>query len=303
MADVTLGINTGFALNRYPEPEEWIRVVGEELGLRVVQLTADLLNPSLPAKILSAQVKKINRLSREYGVEIRSTMTGAFTRVNHLSHPDPDIRKYWLDWFKSFVDLTADLGAESLCSHFGIMTTRDVADPRRRAAVFRQTVDGWRAIAAFAKRRGLKFLAWEPMSVPREYGETIAEARRVQNAFRRNMPLPMKMCLDVDHGDVSSRNKRDTDPYAWIRAFGKESPFIHLKQSSANKGGHWPFTPERNAEGRIRPEKILRAIDDSGAKEALLLFEFSFREREPFESRVVSDLKASVNYWRPHVRI
>jgi hypothetical protein len=111
------------------------------------------------------------------------------------------------------------------------------------------------------------------------------------------------MCLDVDHGDVSSKDPRDTDPYAWISEFGKDSPLIHLKQSSVNKGGHWPFTPERNAEGRIQPEKVLRAINGSGAKQTLLLLELSFREREPFESRVVSDLKASVEYWRPHVKI
>ncbi|MGC9054682.1 MAG: hypothetical protein ACP5KS_12465 [Candidatus Hydrogenedens sp.] len=42
---IVLGINTGFAINRFVEPDDWTRIVSEELGLQVVQFTADLLNP------------------------------------------------------------------------------------------------------------------------------------------------------------------------------------------------------------------------------------------------------------------
>jgi hypothetical protein len=34
VAKVELGINNCFALGRYPEPEEWLRIVKEELGLQ-----------------------------------------------------------------------------------------------------------------------------------------------------------------------------------------------------------------------------------------------------------------------------
>ena len=38
-------------------------------------------------------------------------------------------------------------------------------------------------------------------------------------------------------------------------AFPPRSPIIHIKQSSMNKGGHWPFTADYNAkDGRIMPE-------------------------------------------------
>jgi len=45
MTKFKLGINTGFATNRFPEPEVWLRIVGKDLGLRCVQFVADLLNP------------------------------------------------------------------------------------------------------------------------------------------------------------------------------------------------------------------------------------------------------------------
>ena len=45
-----LGINLGFAVNRYPEPEDWINAVAE-IGVNRVQFVADLLNPDLPSNL------------------------------------------------------------------------------------------------------------------------------------------------------------------------------------------------------------------------------------------------------------
>jgi hypothetical protein len=44
-----LGMNTGFAINRFPEPEDWMGVTVDELGLNTIQLTADILTPSVVA--------------------------------------------------------------------------------------------------------------------------------------------------------------------------------------------------------------------------------------------------------------
>ncbi|MBU0630349.1 MAG: sugar phosphate isomerase/epimerase [Candidatus Margulisbacteria bacterium] len=303
MADIKLGINTGFALNRYSAPEDWTRVVGRELGLKYVQLTADLINPSLPDKIVASQIKKIRHECRKNSVVVAHTFTGAFTRVNHLAHPDEKIAKYWLGWFKRFVDISVALEAESLGSHFGIFSVPTMDNATRRREVFARCVEHWQSIAAYAKKQGLKYLTWEPMSIPREMGETIAETRRIQLAVNDGSALPIRLCLDVDHGDVASRDPRDTDPYAWIAEFGRDAPLIHIKQSLIDKGGHWPFLPDKNKAGKIKPQKVLRAINDSGARDVLLLLELSFREREPYESRVLRDLRTSVKYWQPFVAV
>jgi sugar phosphate isomerase/epimerase len=301
--EVKLGINTGFALNRYTAPEQWIPLVAETFGLRLVQFTADLLNPSLPDDIIAAQLQKMNSLLTDYGVQVAHTFTSAFTRVNHLSHPDPAIRAYWVAWFGRFADISAALGAESMGSHFGILTVPDLADPEVRAERFQQNIEGWHQIAALAAQKGLRYLTWEPMSLPREYGETLAETQRIHTAVNHHSPLPFKLCLDVDHGDVSSTNPDDTDPYAWIREFASEAPIIHLKQTSANKHGHWPFAPEYNENGRITPEKLLTALADAGVQQVTLLLELSFRERQPYEDRLIDDIVASVDYWRPFVTV
>jgi len=296
-----LGINTGFAVNRYSEPEEWLRIIGEDLELKYVQLTADMLNPSLGADIVSRQIKRIRKASEEYGVTVTSTFTGAFTRVNHLAHPDADIRQYWINWFKDFVDITVDVGATAMGSHFGIFTHNDNGSPESRELRRRQNIEGWHTIGAYAKTRGLEFLSWEPMSISREQGETLDEARRLQDDVNLGAPIPFRVCLDVDHGDLASPDPSDTDPYAWLAAFAKDSPQVHLKQSSANKGGHWPFTAQHNAEGRIVPDQVLETLRANGATDAELILELSFREREPADSTVVEVLRESVDFWRAAV--
>ena len=46
----------------------------------------------------------------------------------------------------------------------------------------------------------------------------------------------MWMMADIDHGDVTSANPADYDPYAWARAVPKVSPIIHIKQSPDGQG-------------------------------------------------------------------
>lgn len=298
-----LGINTGFALNRFTTPQEWIPLVADIFGLKIVQFTADLLNPSLPDEIVNEQIGYIKDLSTKYSISIEHTFTSAFTRVNHLAHPDPRLREYWIEWFCRFVDISVSLGARSMGSHFGIFTVRDCKDPEIRRERFRQNVKGWQKIAKYAAGKGLEYLTWEPMSIPREMGETIEETKRIHKEVNDGIAIPMKICLDLDHGDVSSINADDTDPYAWIREFAKESPLIHLKQTLQDKSGHWPFTPDKNKNGKITPERVISSLEKSGAEEVTLLLELSFRERQPFESTVVDDIIASVEYWRPFVTV
>lgn len=297
----TLGINTGFAVNRFTEADQWVPIIGSELGLKSIQLTADMLNPELPTSVINRTIKDINQLCFAHNTQVTSTFTGAFTRVNHLAHPDQEVRNYWINWFKKFIDMTVDLGAESLGSHPGIFTQRDNCNPILRAERRKQNIEGWHVLGEYAKLRGLKYLSWEPMSISREQGETLEEARKLQHDLNYDSPIDFKICLDVDHGDLSSLNPEDTNPYAWLKKFAVDSPLIHLKQSKTNKGGHWPFTREHNESGKIIPEKVIKTLIENGSTEACLLLELSFREREPTDSTVVEVLKESVAYWRKSV--
>lgn len=297
-SNFSLGINTGFAVNRYSEHHEWIKIVGNDLNLQNIQMTADILNPSLTDEIIENHITQIKNGCEKFNTKITSTFTGAFTRVNHLAHPDILVRNFWINWFKRFVDISVDLGAKSMGSHFGIFTHKDNKDKVLREERRKQNIEGWHEIASYAKSRGLEYLTWEPMSINREQGETIEETRKLNNDVNKNSPLPFFLCLDVDHGDICSNNPDDTDPYKWIQEFCTIAPIIHLKQSYQNKSGHWPFISEHNKKGKIIPKKIIQHLKNNGAKNTELLLELSFKEREPTDSTVIEVLKESVEYWR-----
>lgn len=297
-----MAINTGFAVNRYPEAEDWCEVI-KSAGAKNVQLTADIVNPSLPDSIVARKLDEIIEQCENHGLSVTSTFTGAFTRVNHLAHPDGQIRRYWVGWFKKFADMTAKVGAKRMGSHFGIFSMKDDRDPDLRKARLAQNISGWHEIADYAASVGIEQVLWEPMSISREQGETLAACRELQDRVNNNAPLPFGICLDLDHGDVSSPNKDDTDPYVWLREFCKEAPMIHLKQSSENKSGHWPFTAEFNSIGRIKPDKVTKVLLDQGVSDTELVLELSFREREPADRSAPAALRESVDYWRPYVSL
>ena len=84
--------------------------------------------------------------------------------------------------------------------------------------------------------------------------------------------------------------------------FATRSPIIHIKQSTMNKGGHWPFTAQYNENGRITPEKLLAAVKAGGGTDNELCLEFAFREREPTDRSVVAAIRDSVAYWAPYTK-
>ena len=50
--DVRLGINTCFAVKRWPRPIEWARVIRNDLGLRLVQHTLDLAHKTPTIRVV-----------------------------------------------------------------------------------------------------------------------------------------------------------------------------------------------------------------------------------------------------------
>lgn len=293
-----LGINLGFAINKYIEPKEWTRIVAEDLKLKHVQFVADLLNPFLPKEYIEEQIKEILIYTKEYGINIESVFTSAFTRVNHLMHPDEKARKIWLQWFKDFFTIASRLGAKNGGSHFGILTFAAYNDPDMREYLIEEGVKGWQELSHFVKELGFECLIFEPMSVERELGNTVEDTFELMNRVNENCGVPMRICLDIGHAPHPDQR----DPYPWLEKLGAYSPIIHVQQTELHKSNHAPFTKENNEKGIIHPEKVLKALEKSGAKEASIVFEISHREHRDTEHRIIQDLKESVEYWRPFIK-
>jgi sugar phosphate isomerase/epimerase len=299
---LTLSLNTNPLVNRVADPDDLIDTVARDLKIRDLQMTHEFINPSWPAPVIRRLTRQMGSALRRTGVRITSGMTGPYGRLNHFGHPDADVRRYYVDWFKTFADITGDLGGTSVGTQFAIFTYKDFDDLPRREELIQIAIDCWAEVAEHAKAAGLSYVFWEPMSVGREFGETIAACMALQDRLTAaNMAVPMWMMADIDHGDVTSPNPDDTDPYAWARAVPKVSPIIHIKQSMMDKSGHRPFTAAFNAKGSIQPEPLLKAFAEGGARDNEICLELSFKEREPNDRQVIAQIAESVAFWAPHV--
>ena len=299
---LTLSLNTNPLVNRFAEPSDLIETVARDLRIRDLQLTHEFINPSWQAPTIRRLTRDMQAAMKRTGVRVTSGMTGPYGRLNHFGHPDKDVRRYYIDWFKTFADITADLGGHSVGTQFAIFTYRDYDNPARREELIKIAIDCWGEVAEHARTAGLSYIFWEPMSIGREFGETIAACLSLQDRLTKTpFAIPMWMMADIDHGDVTSSNPDDYDPYAWARAVPNVSPIIHIKQSLMDKGGHRPFTAEFNAKGRIQPEPLLKAFAEGGAKDNEICLELSFKEREPNDRQVVSQVAESIAFWAPHI--
>ncbi|WP_370046186.1 MULTISPECIES: TIM barrel protein [Salipiger] len=299
---LTLSLNTNPLVNRFAAPDDLIDCVARDLRIRDLQLTHEFINPSWPAPVIRRLTREMGAALDRTGVRVTSGMTGPYGRLNHFGHPDRDVRRYYVDWFKSFADIIADLGGRSVGTQFAILTYREQDDPARRAEMIDIAIDCWAEVAEHGRAAGLDYVFWEPMSIAREFGETIPESLALQARLSdAGMAIPMWMMADIDHGDVTSDDPADYDPYAWARAVPKLSPIIHIKQSLMDKGGHRPFTAAFNAKGKIQPEPLLSAFAEGGAQDNEICLELSFKEREPNDREVIPQIAESVAFWAPHI--
>ena len=297
---LTLSVNTNPFVNRFAEPEDLIGVLANEVGIGHIQLVHEFIDPSLDAATIARLTARTAAACARERVKVTSLMTGPYGRRNHFTHPDPGVRAWIVAWFQRLADIAADLGAPAIGTQFGIMTYRDYDDAARREALMAAALAGWRQVGEHAVRRGLKFLFWEPMSVGREFGHTHAATAELQARIdAAGLPLPLVPMVDIDHGDVTSPDPADVDPYQWAERWGARSPIIHIKQSSMNKGGHWPFTAQYNKDGRITPDALLAAVARGGGRDNELCLELAFREREPADRSVVAALRELVAHWAP----
>jgi hypothetical protein len=290
-----LGINTCFAVKRWPRPEDWAPVVRDRLDLRLVQHSFDLVDLMTPER-RDSQAVALREASADHGLELHSTFTGlAAYSANMLLAPDAADRQAAMAWYGAAIGFTALIGGRATGGHVGCFSVPDWHDPARRKELWQGLGASLAELAADARAAGLEYLLVENLAVAREpstmamIGELLSEGDSGQ--------VPVRLCLDVGHMCVPGTSGPDRDPYAWLRALGRSAPVVQLQQSDAEGDHHWPFTDRYNAIGRISADAVIDAVGEGGVEESALVLEVI----PPFEQEdesVLDDLAASVEYWR-----
>ena len=104
-----LSLNTNPLVNRFADPDDLIDTIAYDIGIRDVQFTHEFVNPGWPAATIVKFVRLFRNALARTGVRVTSGMTGPYGRLNHFGHPDADVRRYYVDWFKTFADIIGDL--------------------------------------------------------------------------------------------------------------------------------------------------------------------------------------------------
>jgi D-erythrulose 1-phosphate 3-epimerase len=294
--NVRLGINTCFAVKRWPRPADWARVVRDDLGLDLVELSLDLLEGFETADGRQRVVAENQAALTEAGLSAIGTFTG-LNGYSHnlLLHPDPAARAEALRWYESVIDLTGALGLAGAGGHVGAMSAPDWRDPVDRAARWADLKVSLATLSAHARRAGLAYLLVENL-VPVREPATMAQVAELLTPGDGDH-VPVGACIDLGHMCVPGTTGAERDPYAWLARFGAELFEVQLQQSDAEGDHHWAFTPERNRQGRIEAGRVLDTLAESGAEDVTLILEMIPGWEEP-DDQLRADLAASAEYWR-----
>ena len=293
---VRLGINTCFAVKRWPRPEDWARIVRDDLGLGLVELSLDLLG-GFESRDGRRRVADENRAALDgAGLAAVGTFTGiAAYSSNLLMHPDPGARQAAVTWYEAVIDLTGALGLAGTGGHLGAMSAPDWRNPAARAARWADLKVALGVLSARARTAGLEHLLVENL-VPVREPATMTQVADLLTAGDTEH-VPIGLCVDLGHMCVPGMSGPERDPYAWLTRFGTELVEVQLQQSDAEGDHHWPFTPERNRDGRIEAGRVLDTLSAAGAREVTLILEMIPGWEQP-DDELRADLVGTADYWR-----
>lgn len=272
-----LGINLGFALKRWPEPERWASMVREDLGLDMVQFTFDLLDPWWPERERRSLAQQVRRAVADYGLTLHSAQLGlAWYSYNGLLHPDPAGRQIAREWWRRAAETAAEIGAPAMGGPLGALSAAEAAGPARadaRLAALREDVVAASEAAAAA---GLQALLIEPTPLPREFPHTVAQARRLVNELQGQLAVPILWVLDVGHALYHPLYGEEISLESWLEPLKDDIGLLHLQNHDFQSDAHWGWPDER---GNYDAAGFARAVRQAGLGDVPVAIELFF----PFE--------------------
>lgn len=272
-----LGINLGFALKRWPEPERWASLVREELRLDFAQFTFDLLDPWWPEQRRRALAARVRRAAAAHDLPIHSAQLGlAWYTFNGLLDPDPDGRAVAREWWRRAAETAAELGAPMMGGPLGALSIAEAADPDTRERRYQGLLTDLVAASEAARAAGLEALLIEPTPLPREIPHTATQAARLMADLRGQTAVSLRWVLDVGHALYRPLYGPDVAIADWLLPLRDEIGLLHLQNHDYESDAHWGWPDER---GRFDVAGFAHAVRDAGLAGHPIAIELFF----PFE--------------------
>ncbi|MEK1890394.1 MAG: TIM barrel protein [Phyllobacterium sp.] len=284
---IPLGLNLSFCVKRWVTPELWAPLVHERLGIDLVQMSFDLVDPMWPDDVLDDCAKEVRQTADRYAITIHSAFIGlAHYTFNQLLHPNPRVRDVAEAWMRRAYRFAALAGIKRVGGPVGAIASRldGVEAESIPAADYDDLIVRLGRLSLAAKEAGIIELYIEPTPLRREWPWTIAQADRMARDLG-NTPIPWKYCVDWGHGTFEPLYGRYRASMAeWFVGLAPHIGMVHLQQTDFQYDRHWDFSEP----GAVNPNDAARLQRECGLASRPVFLEVFY----PFERDDASILKA-----------
>jgi len=229
------GVNTMVWTTRVNESHAPLFACIRSWGFDGVEL---FLSPQEPADIPAIRRMLENN-------QLECTTCSVLPRECHLVSPQPEVRGRGVEFLKTCVDRTAELGASLVCgpmyAGLGVMTGR-----RRTAEEWNWAVVGLREVAQHAKKRQVT-VCLEPLNRFETYFlNTLEDAARLVN----DIGAPnVKIHFDTFHANIEEKN-----PAEALRSVARDLGHVHVSENDRGI----PGTGHNDWQGVLKALKAMR---------------------------------------------
>ena len=293
---IPLGINLSFCVKRWVTPELWAPIVRERLGLDLVQLSFDLVDPMWPDELLEECANDIRATAASNGIAVHSAFIGlAHYTFNQLLHPNPRVRDAAEAWMNRAYRFAGLAGIKRVGGPLGAIASRTDGTEAESIppADYDDLIARMERLSVNARDAGIAELYVEPTPMRREWPWTIAQAQRMASDLRGSA-VPWKYCLDWGHATFEPLYGRYRAAMSdWLSALSPDIGMVHLQQTDFQYDRHWDFTEA----GAVVPAESARMQRAAGLQDRPVFLEVFY----PFErddksildalSRTISILK------------
>ncbi len=293
-----VGLNLSFAVKRWLEPEYLANMLREDLGVKYVQFTWDLLDPWWPSTYRDNLAQRWADAFRNEGLVLSGTFSGlASYTYPQLLAPTEELRGISLQYFKRAIDMTVAMGTDTMGNPLGGMTHSDAYNPERREAIYRRALESIRELASYGKTAGLKKILVEPTPILNEFPSTPQDCRKFMEDLDGSTDIPVLLLIDWGHALMKPFLKEDADVEVWLEQCHPYIDAFHLQQTDGILDRHWGFTTD----GVISVSEIQDSLEKYGL-DALISFLEAIYPFEMTDEDVFDDVKKSMQYLHDSVR-
>ncbi|WFU74773.1 MULTISPECIES: TIM barrel protein [unclassified Bradyrhizobium] len=294
---MTFGVNLSFCVKRWVTPALWAPVVREDLGLDLIQLSFDLVDPTWPDDLIEPLADDIRRHADAFGINVHSAFIGlAHYTFNQLLHPDPRVRDVAEAWLRRAYRFAGRARIPRVGGPLGaVASRRDGREAENLSpADYDDLIARMHRLADAAKGEGMAELYVEPTPMRREWPWTVDQALKMAEDLRTTT-VPWKFCVDWGHGTFEPLYGRYRAGMAdWFAALGAEIGVVHVQQTDFQHDRHWDFTEP----GRVDPIATA-ALQRAHGLAATPTFLEVFYPFERDDASVLDAMKRSVALLKP----